>query len=325
MKKSIVALAAIATISSGFAGKTSAETHQVKLGETLWSISREHNVTVEELKSWNHLTSDIIYLNEKLQVSGEFEYTIQQGDTLSAIAKKFGVTVQDLVEWNHLKNKHLIYVGDTLIVKEGNKTKHVSVHKQTVEKPSSEKQEVKEQAPVQQAPVQKQPVEQNPVQEEAVEQAPVQQEPVKQAPVQKEAIEETPVQNETPEQAPVQNETPVQEKVENSDAPSPSSDTETAAKEQLTVTATAYTANCEGCSGKTSTGIDLKANPNQKVISVDPNVIPLGSKVYVEGYGTAIAGDTGGAIKGNKIDVFFPSENEAIQWGVKEVSVQILD
>jgi len=38
-----------------------------------------------------------------------------------------------------------------------------------------------------------------------------------------------------------------------------------------------------------------------KVIEVDPSFIPLGSKVYVEGYGEAIAGDTGGAIKGNKI------------------------
>lgn len=294
MKKSVVALAAIATISSGFAGKTSAETHQVKLGETLWSISREHNVTVEELKSWNDLTSNIIYPNEELQVSGEYEYKIQQGDTLSAIAKKFGVTVQDLVEWNHLKNKHRIYVGDTLIIMEGSATKQTSVHKQQAVEQTSVNQEVKEQEPVQQNPVE-------------------------QVPVQKEPVEQTSVQKETAEEAPVRKET------ENSVVSSKSSNAETSTKEQLTVTATAYTANCEGCSGKTATGIDLKANPNQKVISVDPNVIPLGSKVYVEGYGTAIAGDTGGSIKGNKIDVFFPSENEAIQWGVKEVSVQILD
>src|SRR6185312_4204885 len=68
--------------------------------------------------------------------------------------------------------------------------------------------------------------------------------------------------------------------------------------------ATAYTAYCNGCSGTTRTGIDLRANPHLKVIAVDPNVIPLGTKVHVEGYGYAIAGDTGGAIKGNIIDVF---------------------
>ena len=73
---------------------------------------------------------------------------------------------------------------------------------------------------------------------------------------------------------------------------------------EIFVTATAYTASCSGCSGTTATGINLHANPNAKVIAVDPNVIPLGSKVFVEGYGYAIAADTGGAIKGNKIDVF---------------------
>ncbi len=93
----------------------------------------------------------------------------------------------------------------------------------------------------------------------------------------------------------------------------------------ITVSATAYTANCNGCSGTTATGVNLKANPDAKVIAVDPNVIPLGSKVYVEGYGYATAADTGGAIKGNKIDVFIPSHSEALQWGRKTVNVQVLN
>ena len=94
---------------------------------------------------------------------------------------------------------------------------------------------------------------------------------------------------------------------------------------EMTVSATAYTAFCTGCSGVTATGIDLRANPNQKVIAVDPTVIPLGSTVWVEGYGTAIAGDTGGAIKGNKIDVFIPSRDAALQWGRKNVTIKILE
>lgn len=94
---------------------------------------------------------------------------------------------------------------------------------------------------------------------------------------------------------------------------------------ELIVTATAYTAYCEGCSGTTAIGIDLRSNPNQKVIAVDPNVIPLGSKVWVEGYGEAIAGDTGGAIKGHKIDVFIPTQDQAMQWGVKKVKLKILN
>ncbi|GED17436.1 3D domain-containing protein [Aneurinibacillus migulanus] len=92
----------------------------------------------------------------------------------------------------------------------------------------------------------------------------------------------------------------------------------------MTVESSAYTANCAGCSGVTSQGINLKENPDAKVISVDPSVIPLGSKVYVEGYGTAIAGDTGGAIKGKKIDVFFPEREQALQWGRKNVTVKVI-
>jgi 3D (Asp-Asp-Asp) domain-containing protein/LysM repeat protein len=101
--------------------------------------------------------------------------------------------------------------------------------------------------------------------------------------------------------------------------------TSNTSSKEITVEATAYTASCEGCSGITATGINLKENPNAKVISVDPTIIPLGSKVYVEGYGEAIAGDTGGAIKGNRIDVFIPSQQDAINFGVKQLKVTILN
>jgi uncharacterized protein YabE (DUF348 family)/3D (Asp-Asp-Asp) domain-containing protein len=94
---------------------------------------------------------------------------------------------------------------------------------------------------------------------------------------------------------------------------------------EFTMSSTAYTANCGGCSGYTATGINLKANPNKKVVAVDPNVIPLGSRVWVEGYGEAIAGDTGGSIVGNKIDVHVPSQSAASSWGRRTVKVKVLD
>ncbi|WP_144510413.1 LysM peptidoglycan-binding and 3D domain-containing protein [Bacillus sp. FJAT-22090] len=97
------------------------------------------------------------------------------------------------------------------------------------------------------------------------------------------------------------------------------------ANKEFTVSSTAYTASCEGCSGITSTGIDLRANPTKKVISVDPSIIPLGSRVWVEGYGEAIAGDTGGSIKGKKIDIFMATKQEAVNWGQKNVHIKILD
>ena len=101
------------------------------------------------------------------------------------------------------------------------------------------------------------------------------------------------------------------------------SDSDTVVREFM-VSASAYTASCKGCSGITSTGINLKKNPGLKVIAVDPSVIKIGTKVYVEGYGYAIAGDTGGAIRGNKIDVFIPNKSDALKWGRKTVKIKIL-
>jgi 3D (Asp-Asp-Asp) domain-containing protein/LysM repeat protein len=105
----------------------------------------------------------------------------------------------------------------------------------------------------------------------------------------------------------------------------PPAATEEPPAKEITVTATAYTASCEGCSGITATGVNIKDNPDEKVISVDPSVIPLGSEVYVEGYGYAVAADTGGAIKGNRIDIFIPEQQDAINYGKQQVEVKILN
>ncbi|OIK16739.1 hypothetical protein BIV60_03130 [Bacillus sp. MUM 116] len=95
--------------------------------------------------------------------------------------------------------------------------------------------------------------------------------------------------------------------------------------QEFYVSTTAYTADCNGCSGRTATGINLRANPNVKVVAVDPSIIPLGTKVFVEGYGYAVAADTGGAIKGYKIDLFFPSRTQAYSWGVRKVKIKVLN
>lgn len=63
----------------------------------------------------------------------------------------------------------------------------------------------------------------------------------------------------------------------------PSSKPTSASGQTYTMRATAYTAYCKGCSGITANGTDIRSNPNQKVIAVDPRVIPLGTKVWVEG------------------------------------------
>lgn len=88
----------------------------------------------------------------------------------------------------------------------------------------------------------------------------------------------------------------------------------------LNMQSTAYSGD-----GVTASGTATKRiSGGYSTIAVDPRVIPLGSTVYVEGYGYAVAEDTGGAIKGNIIDVFFPSEAEAQSWGRRSVTVYII-
>jgi 3D (Asp-Asp-Asp) domain-containing protein len=84
--------------------------------------------------------------------------------------------------------------------------------------------------------------------------------------------------------------------------------------------ATGYSAYDPGCRGYTATGLPLRRG----IIAVDPLIIPLGTQVYVMGYGMAVAQDTGGAIKGNVIDLAFSSRGEALQWGRRRVRVYIL-
>lgn len=263
MKKTIMSLVAVAAISTTAFGaqQASAKEITVQKGDTLWGISQKNDVSLKDLKGWNNLSTDMIYVGDKLTISSkektQEQYKVQKGDSLWKIAQKFNVSISDIKSWNNL-NSDIIMVGSTLSV-----------------------------AGQSSAPVSSEPVQ-------------------KQEPVQKE---------QTTKKAAPKKET----------AKAELSSASQSVQKEMTVTATAYTANDGGISGITATGVNLNKNPNAKVIAVDPNVIPLGSKVYVEGYGEAIAADTGGAIKGNKIDVHVPSKSQAKNWGVKSVKVKVLN
>lgn len=303
MKKTMVSLVTAAALAGTFSlgANASAAEVTVKKGDTLWNIAKANNISVEEIKDWNGLSGDVIYPQDQLKVALSERYKIEKGDTLWGISQNYeGVTYQKLAEWNSIANPDLIYAGDELVI-------YVDGNSVPVEAP------VKEEAPAEE-----------PVTEAPAEEAPAE-EPVTEAPAE-EAPAEEPVTEEPAEEAPAE-EPVTEEPAEEAPAEEPAQEEETAADpevaQELTMTATAYTASCEGCSGITATGINLLENPDMKVISVDPDVIPLGSKVWVEGYGEAIAGDTGGAIKGNKIDIFIPDHQDAVNYGVQEVQVKV--
>ena len=327
MKKSVIALAAATMLSGAFVADASAASYKVERGDTLWKIAREHHTTVDKLKEMNHLSSDLIFPNQVLTTSDIPEYyTVQKGDTLSKIAKAYGMSVQTLKSINQL-NSDLIFPGDRIVLN-GSKAVQQTVENKSVQQP------VQSQAA--QQPVQNQQANQTGQTETKATTAAVQQQNTTAQPSRSVQQSEQPAQNaQQPvqkSQQPVQkSQQPVQksqqpaQQVQSQPAQQSNTQPDNAAQgETFTMTATAYTANCGGCSGVTATGMNLKANPNAKVIAVDPSVIPLGTKVYVEGYGEAIAGDTGGSINGNRIDVFVPNDQQARNWGVRTVTVKVL-
>lgn len=97
---------------------------------------------------------------------------------------------------------------------------------------------------------------------------------------------------------------------------------------KINMKSTAYTAGMEstgkkpGDEGYGLTASGMKAKKG--IVAVDTSIIPFGTELYIEGYGYAIAGDTGSAIKGNKIDVFLDDYEDAKKYGVRNVNVYVL-
>lgn len=117
----------------------------------------------------------------------------------------------------------------------------------------------------------------------------------------------------------VENGTKPKPKATRSGTPSRSTSTKGTTR---TMSATGYSTHEKGLSRYTANGTDLYNNP--RVVAVDPRVIPLGTVLEVEGYGRYVAADTGGAIKGNRIDIHFPTVSQCTNFGRKNVKVTIL-
>ncbi len=89
------------------------------------------------------------------------------------------------------------------------------------------------------------------------------------------------------------------------------------ARSAIEMLATAYTADCAGCDGMTAIG----RRAGLGIVAVDPRIIPLGTRLYISGYGFAVAGDTGGDIVGHRIDLGFNSQRDAVLFGRRDVTV----
>ncbi|MFB4471589.1 LysM peptidoglycan-binding domain-containing protein [Oceanobacillus caeni] len=242
-------------------------------------------------------------------VSAE-EYEVQAGDSLWEIANESNTSVDDLIDLNDLKTtvihpKQILVLNETYLVESGDSL--ISIAKQygvTVD-------DLKEWNNLESETImegQELHIKELSNKEDAKQESDqVQKEEVnKDNEVQKEEVNND-------------NEVQKEEKTIQAEASEDKPEGKT-----ISVKATAYTADCEGCSGVTYTGMDLNKNPDAKVIAVDPDVIPLGSKVYVEGYGEAVAADIGSAIKGNRIDVFIPNLDKAKDWGTRTLDITIL-
>ncbi|WP_461673201.1 3D domain-containing protein [Priestia megaterium] len=334
MKKFIFTLGTTAILSAGFVGAASASTsgtYHVEKGDTLWKVAQKHSVSVDELKDANNLTSNIIYPNQELNVATikEMTHKVQQGNTLWSISQQYGVTVDQIKEWNGLTSD-LIYPGDQLKIQSPNgqaqqsspSVAQAAPEAQQAQAPAEQTQEEQQQAQAEQAQKEQQQAQAEQAQKEQ-QQAQAEQAQKEQQQAQAEQAQKEQQQAQAEQAQKEQQQAQAEQAQKEQQQPTESS--QQASGKSMTVEATAYTANCAGCSGTTATGVDLKANPNQKVIAVDPSVIPLGSKVYVEGYGEAVAADTGGAIKGNRIDVFVPSEGDAQQFGRKSVKITVMN
>ncbi|WP_370221865.1 LysM peptidoglycan-binding domain-containing protein [Cytobacillus sp.] len=322
MKKSILSFVAAAAITGTAGANVQAEEVIVKKGDTLWDFSQTYNTPVDMIKEWNGLSSHIIHPDDVINVYPEKKYIVSKGDTLWDIAREHNVTAEAIKEWNSLSSD-LILPDDELILYPNAKAVNAAVSPIKEAAAKSEKPAETVLAPVQKT---EQPAAN---QTQSAEKAAQPVEKSQPAPEAKPAASNPETAKPAAESKPASETAKPAAESQSAAEPQGEKPAETANEEKaqkvLNMEATAYTANCEGCSGITATGINLKENPDQKVISVDPNVIPLGTKVHVEGYGNAVAGDTGGAIKGNKIDIFMPSQEDAINFGRKTVKVTILD
>lgn len=266
-------------------------------------LSNETEASANEYTSENWQPRTVEEIKSEISAQKEnqdndksvIDYTFQWGDTLWGISEATDISVDKLVHVNDIDNRSLIHVGTTIYLSDDYSVLSVKNDDEIVSYDVSTDEVTETETP------------------EEVTEAQEVEEVVTETEV-TETVEETEAVVETN-----QSEAASVPAESQSEASSESSEE----GRWMTVEATAYSRNQEVLSNFTFTGIDLRENP--QVIAVDPNVIPLGSTIHVPGYGTFVAGDTGGAIKGNRIDLHMEDLQAAFQFGRRTIDIQVFE
>lgn len=305
MKKTIVSLAAGFLLTGAAATSVSAQEYKVQDGDTLSGVSQEFNVSVDDLKMWNDLDSDLIVVDQLLDI---------QDEDASNNANNQGMAPAD----EQAQQEAPAEPSDDQTAEEENN--------QEMDQPEADEEEAseEEEPSEDQAAEQEDPNEEAPQQEandEAVEND--EDEAVEQEPAndEDEAVEQEPANDDAGEEQQEPSDDQAANQEEETDNEDNDQDADTSEGKTITMNSTAYTAGCEGCSGTTADGTELSGDEN--VVAVDPDEIPIGSEVHVEGYGDAVAADTGGDINGDRIDLHMGDEGEANDWGRQDVKVTV--
>ena len=174
--KKLLALGAVAAVSTTVAYSAEASSYTVEAGDSLWVLAEDHDVSIEDIKKDNNLKTDVIVPGQVLEIGEDKEetekedkeektektektdtYKIESGDTLSDIAAKFEVSVVELKEWNNLSSD-IIFVGKEIIVSSDSAPKAAPVQEESSAPVVEESEDVAQEEEVEEEQIQTQNV-----------------------------------------------------------------------------------------------------------------------------------------------------------------------
>lgn len=317
MKKTIVSLAAGFLLAGAAATSVSAQEYKVQEGDTLSGIGHEYDVSVDDLKAWNDLDSDFIVVNQLLDINNDDNSDNAENQDVAPVADQ----MQQEAPVEPSDDQAADEEGDQEVDQPEADKEEASPEEETQpeSEPSddqgAEQEDANAEEPQQEA--NDEAVENN--EDEAVEQEPANEEPAEEQALQEASDDQDAEEEADPEAN--QSEANDEEATNDEDKDQDADTSDSEEGKTMTMSSTAYTAGCEGCSGTTADGTELSGDEN--VVAVDPDKIPIGSEVHVEGYGDAVAADTGGDINGERIDLHMGDEDEANDWGRQNVKVTV--